>query len=392
MLTGRRRTNTEPRPIPLGLLGALVLVVLGELHVDRHTLDYRSQTHWSCRMAASEAEAGATDSQLLCFGDSLLKLGIAPTVIEAATGMHGYNFAISGGQAPGSYFLLKRTLESGAQPKAILVDFFPSLLAIRPSFNEENWPMLANLAESVEYACIAGTATTFARLAARLTFPSIRNRKAVRSALVSALTGGGESARPEIEKLIATWTRDRGGEFVPCRPGVAENLDVWTRGYFPAFECSSGNRRYVAMLLDLAASRQIPVFWLLPPYQPALQVRVEQSGFDAQHERFVRRLQKEHPNLIVLDARHAGYTPEVFFDLHHLGREGATALSADVGARIARHLRELEQQQDQNNRWASLPPFHPRPDLVPPDPDRGPPRLLAGKPDQDLAATPTRVR
>jgi len=59
---------------------------------------------------------------VLCFGDSQMKFGIAPHVVAARTGRPAYNLAIVGGQPPASYFLLRRALEAGARPSAVLFD------------------------------------------------------------------------------------------------------------------------------------------------------------------------------------------------------------------------------------------------------------------------------
>ncbi len=353
--------GSPTRWVPLGLLGALVLIALVERHVDQHPLDYLGGSHWSYKVASRVAEAGSEGDQVLCFGDSLLRLGLAPTALEAESGLRGYNFAQSGGQAPGSYFLLRRALNSGAKPSAIVVDFFPRLLAENPSFNNDNWPFLADLRDSFGLALLARKPEMFARLATRLALPSARSRISLRANVRLALQPGPVSIKHEILKSIHNWKVNRGAEITASRPGLVEDVDAWERGYFSGFHCSRINRAYVEKFLDLAASHQIPVFWLLPPYQPALQGRCERSGFDAEHEAFVRGFLPRYPGLFVLDARRSGYQPEVFYDLHHLGREGASVLSADVGEAIRRWRGESSSQ----NQWVALPGYHPRPDATP---------------------------
>ena len=75
-------------------------------------------------------------------GDSLAKLGVAPSLVEARSGRSVYNLAVCAGQAPSSYFLLRRVLDSGARPTAILVDFFPRLLQVPPQ-HTPLWPALS---------------------------------------------------------------------------------------------------------------------------------------------------------------------------------------------------------------------------------------------------------
>ncbi|SIO67470.1 hypothetical protein SAMN05444166_8370 [Singulisphaera sp. GP187] len=113
------------------------------------------------------------------------------------------------------------------------------------------------------------------------------------------------------------------------------------------------NDGYIRRILTLAAARKIRVFWLLPPIQPALQQRCEQSGFDARHQKFVRGFQAEFSNVTVLDGRHANYDPQVFFDPHHLARDGAAVLSYDV----AMMLRRAINADHALSRWVNLPAY-----------------------------------
>lgn len=351
-----------PRHAPLGLLGALALVLAFEFHVERHAIDYQGGGHWSYRIAAGKARSEARrQDQVLFFGDSLMRLGIVPTVVEAEAGLRGYNFAQTGGQAPGSYFLLRQALDHGARPRAIVVDYFPKLLGEDPRFNEENYPFLASLGDALGYAAVRRDPVEFGRFAVRALLPSARSHDSLRVALMGALVPGPVSIKHEIRKAIRNWKLNRGAEVTPCRPGVVENLDTWVAGYFPRFQVDPTNRAYLEGLVDLAAQRGIPVFWLLPPYQPQLQERCERSGFDQEHEAFIRSMLARHPNLRVLDGRRTGYPPEVFFDLHHLGREGAAVLSLDVGRALTAALAGPAAAE----RWQTLPPFRMRLSPIP---------------------------
>ena len=346
---------------PVGLIGALALIVGFECHIERNAIDYQGGNHWSYKVSTAVAASGAKGARVLCFGDSLLRLGVAPSVIEAETGLSGYNFAQTGGQAPGSYFLLKKALKSGVRPSAIVVDFFPRLLAEDPGFNNDNWPFVADLSDAFGFASIKHNPSTFAWIAVRLVLPSARSRHSFRTNVLLKLHPQLVSIPHEIMKSIRNWKINQGAEIVLSRPGLVENLDLWEQGYFSKFRCSRINRFYVDRFLKLASDHQIPVFWLLPPYQEALQERCDRSGFDSRHMAFVRDFQESYPNLRVLDARRSGYPSEVFHDLHHLGREGASVLSSDIGREIRRHLAG----NGPRNRWISLEQFRPRPEAAP---------------------------
>jgi hypothetical protein len=120
---------------------------------------------------------------------------------------------------------------------------------------------------------------------------------------------------------------------------------------------------YVRRFLDLAAARGIPVFWLLPPTSPAYQARAERNGRDARYAAFVREMQAGYPNVVVVDGRRAGYRREMFADLTHLNRDGASTFSDAVASLIAPHLaRSNGPTPAPVPRWLALPPCRVRPD------------------------------
>ena len=121
-----------------------------------------------------------------------------------------------------------------------------------------------------------------------------------------------------------------------------------------AFRRHRVNAEYIHRLLDLAAERGVPVYWLLPPLAPQLQARREQTGAEADFVRFVRSFQTPTANLTVLDARHAGYDHTLFVDPTHLDGQGAYTLSRDV-ADILRHDRAGRGMGTQ--RWVDLPAY-----------------------------------
>ena len=341
--------------IPAGILGAVVLIALAEFAVARSKVGTFGGSQWSYEVARETAESGDRDFDVLCFGDSLLKQGLAPPVLETAAGIRAYNFAIAGGQAPGEYFLLRKALASGIKPRAIVVEFFPKLMATEPEFNVENWPFVASPAECFELARLARSPGFLADLALRELLPSVRCRNSIRANVLAALNGSFPMFAHEVRSARRNWAINRGAEIVASRPGRVDNLDLWMQGYFPKFSCAKANRTYIKRLLDLAGRHEIPVFWVLPPYQPALQARCEQSGFDAAHVDFIRTLQARYPGLYVVDGRHAGYDPSVFTDLHHLGREGAAIFSGELAGVLRRH----RDDPSRTPRWVEMPGYRP---------------------------------
>ena len=95
----------------------------------------------------------------------------------------------------------------------------------------------------------------------------------------------------------------------------------------PAWWPHPANAKYVHRLLDLAASRGIRVYWLLPPVEPPLRRLCEAGGQESAHLEFVRRATAGRSNVVVIDARSSADALPVFRDGVHLVRRGAAALS-----------------------------------------------------------------
>jgi hypothetical protein len=118
----------------------------------------------------------------------------------------------------------------------------------------------------------------------------------------------------------------------------------------------------------LAEMHGVPVFWVIAPIIPEGQARRDALGFDAQHTRNLRAVMGRMPNVVVLDARHAGYPASAFFDSCHLNAQGARRLSAEIAEVIGDHLvRNHATPITRAERWVELRPF-----------DVNPPRIARG--------------
>jgi hypothetical protein len=103
--TGDHKTPTGLRRLPLGLVAMLVTVVAIEKYEVRRgcalsgcLASARETTAKELkREYASVARGQAREPEILCFGDSLIKLGVFPKVIERVSGRPAYNLAIASG-------------------------------------------------------------------------------------------------------------------------------------------------------------------------------------------------------------------------------------------------------------------------------------------------------
>lgn len=339
------------RSIPWGLVGMLGLLVLVESALERHHLDFTRFYIHDWRVNGRAARQFGPGCRTLCFGDSLVKFGLAPEVLERRLGGRAYNLAVCDGQAASSYFLLRRALEAGARPEAVIVDFVPHLLAPDPRHNLRQWPELLDVPEAVDLIVSTRHAGFGAALTLGSLLASVKDRHEIRAWVKAALQGRSASHRSEVAGYVDRWTRDRGALLCADRRSYDGSIDAANRGYFPArWACHLTNERYIGRFLDLARSRGIRVYWLLPPVAPEFQARREELGLEASYSRFARTMADRHRNLCVLDARHAGFDHSVFIDPLHLSRQGAVALSEQVAALVAR----LGADPAGGPRWAML--------------------------------------
>jgi hypothetical protein len=284
-------------------------------------------------------------------------MGLLPLVVEGETSRRAYNLGICAAQAPVPYFLLRRVLEAGGKPSAVVVDYKPNLLVGGPRDFARNWAELLTPREAIELAWSARDATFLATIALSGLLPTVRARHDLRANIRVALEGGSDSRREGNLQYRRNWEINRGAQ-VSARSGfggqiTAEDDKIYLSNIF---WCDKVNRLYIRKFLALAASRDIPVYWLLPPISPTMQARREATGVDQSYARFVRSYVDAFPNLTVLDGRHSGYINAVFNDAVHLDGRGASLLSADVAALLARGARSPS-----DGRWVGLPAFRDRP-------------------------------
>jgi hypothetical protein len=343
--------------VPRGLIGMLALVAAIEGSLARHAMDFtRFYIHdWEAGGRASRRDAKGCG--VLCLGDSLVKFGVAPALLEGRLGTKAYNLAVCSGQAPSSYFLLRRALAAGARPTALVVDFVPYLLAAEPRHNLRQWPELFSLPEAIDLGWTTRNARFVAELALGMLLPSVKDRAEIRGAVAAALRGESASRRGEVKACRRHWRLNRGAVSAHERPGYRGEVDTADAGYFPrSWKCHPANEAYVRRLLDLASAHGIRVFWLLPPVAPQFQARCDEIGLEAGHERFVRDLRARYPGLTVVDGRRSGYGVAQFIDPLHLNRRGAACLSDDLAAILGDAPRD-----GATDRWITLPDYRDRP-------------------------------
>ncbi len=341
---------------PAGLLGMLALVACVEVLIGHPDRFVGLSDQWYWRLARRDAER-MRGRDVLVFGDSLLKLGVAPGVIQQSTGRSGYNLAIGGGQAPATYFMLRRALQHDAKPSAILVDFFPRLMQLDGDHNAENWSQLLSAGECLELAWNARRADWAGLFLVQKLFPSVAHRNGIRTNLKMALLDLSEPkhASRELRRIFRLHAGVQG--LLPGAGDFHTPVSGWVERFFSRLEFDPVNALYARKTLELAAAHGLRVYWLVPPMMGELERELKRSGFDDHYTTFLRRQVERSPNVVVVDGRGAGYDPAVFYDRHHLSVRGTGAYSLALGEVLKQPV-----SADPATRWIRLPPYQPSPE------------------------------
>jgi len=339
---------------PWGLIGMLVLVAAVETRLSGHDLDFTAPWHWDWRTANHQVRRKLSDRQVLLFGDSLMKFGVMPRVVRERSGKATYNLALHTGQTSSSYFMLRRALEAGSRPSAVVLDLTPHMFRHKPEENARLWPELLGLGECLDLARTMRDPGFFAATTLARALPSYKERHEIRAGLMAALRGQAASRRGEIPIYRRNWKVNDGGQLNADGPAPAIDPVHWERTLYRHWRPDPVNLAYLDRFLDLARSAGVPAYWLLPPIHPEVQSRTDASGFDADYSRFARALQARFAStVVVVDARHSGFAADQFMDGVHLNRRGALRLSAALGEL-------LRDPQSGAGRWVALDPSRAR--------------------------------
>jgi hypothetical protein len=310
----------------------LITLVACEGFVAHHEATLSTGESAIAKRVGRAAREHVRGSEVLFFGDSLVKFGVIPRVFEERLGRQAYNLAIPGGQPVGDYFMLRRALHSGATPKAIVVDFKANCIATPPSVNLRQWTELLTLRECAELAYSERDASYFLSLVLGKALPSYKTRWQLRAFVLAALA---EQPLPTKAMAVTFWRNSNvnKGAIVASdgsKPPWPDEDNLAATYYPPAWDIHPTNAVYMRKFFALAAEHHIAVLWLLPPIRAEFQARREQRGCEEIYLRRAAEPLAQYPNLVLVDARHAHFPDTVFSDPSHLVRSGALALSAGL--------------------------------------------------------------
>jgi hypothetical protein len=368
-----RKTATPRGSTPWGLIAMVTLVLGIELLIVRrdeglrsvHASSWRATTKQLNRLYTGHAKStGKTKArahdpgpEILCFGDSLVKFGVYPQILEKQRGRTAYNLAITTGPTPASYFLFRRVLDRGGKPTVIIIDAAEGVLDAGPRSTKRVYPWadLLTLREAAEIAFTSCDADFFVRTTLGAALQSANARPEIRSNIITALQGLPSGLRLLNSRFLDNWARNQGAH-VNAKADYEEGLYPPSGENPGKWAPDAVNVCYLERLFELAKRNDVAVFWLLPPYHPFTQAHSRFRGEERRFARFVKELQSRHPEVVVVDGRYSGYDRTRFVDEAHLDGEGGTSVTVALAELIDAYLAEPARFP----KWCKLPDFEAR--------------------------------
>ena len=337
---------------PWGLAGMLAIVLVVEASVGGRDPAFTAHAIDIWTDAREQAESPeARSSALLCFGDSQIQQGLLAPIVGERLGAPVYNLAVPAGQPAAAYSLLRRALGAGARPRAVAVGFFPGMLATDMSISVRTWPEVLGPSEALDLAFSGRAPGLAATTLLGLGFPSYKARAEVRGSIAAALRGMADGPREEVAARRRTRHANRGSLALGTNPHFTDDPEPpgAPTPPGPGWRPTPANERYLRRFLGLAAMRGLAVYWVEAPLSPMERALRERKGIADGFGRFLRRLQGDFPNLVVIASQSIGFDRTNFGDAYHLNGPSAAVLSRSVGDAIAAG-------QPGESRWVNLAP------------------------------------
>ncbi len=353
---GASKERKRPGFLGSSFLAAVAVFVASQFplrHFESELLSLESTNyHFVCRSVLTDG-VGAS---IVCLGDSLLKQGIAPIVLERYLHERVINLAVIGSRPMATYCIFKRILREGGQPKLVLVDFEPCILYSEPNTAAHESAEFYDAEDFLDVALTVGDGCYASSLLMSILLPSYRLKHAISDLAIALVRTGSWPDRSLVRKYSRNWRINKGQSLEPAQNGplpddsmqASRIVGEW-RKVFQEYSLKNFNQVNLAFMckfFELANRNSIKVFWLITPMHPRAQKEMEATGFETAYINLVRRMQSQFPNLIVIDGRHANYDGHLFIDSEHFHRHGATIYSKSV-AEILR--------LPASTRWIELP-------------------------------------
>jgi hypothetical protein len=330
------RRNATTGALPIGLVGALLAAAAFELWLSTRRHEFTPMLPAAFHYAYDRA-GQVQGHKVLLFGDSQVKHGIDPRAISQTHGPT-FNLACNGARPIVSWALLKRALDAGARPDAVVVDFQTTLLQQDPTNDVAGLAEVLSVPDAWRLAHRARQPVLFAQLMAHR-LPSLSGRDRLRGAACDLLSG--RRLVPEGKGCLAAYqawdAQDGANLWEQPHPRLEDGrfFDEAQAEFFGEWFCHPLNAVYVNDFLRLAESRGIPVYWVAFPTRQRLREWSDRLGNTGKLTTMLRSAAARYPNLTVVDARDIGYADDLFMDGGHLLRPGSERLSRRLADLIA---------------------------------------------------------
>lgn len=296
---------------------AIVLFAVLVIGIET-TLAFVGKTDWKLAFKGNVVlPTKSPDLQVM--GDSVAKGAIIPQQLTEALPGHPYvyNTAIAGSGPEFSYFVLKREIDAGKTPKAILYAPSPHTFAngrvalLAGAFC--TWPEIAELAKQGMAPCemVYGC---FCKLSWTLRY---------REQLADRLRG----RAPETEGPQAAVEKVAG---VTHRHYSPEHLRTSHKQPFGVFHL---NEVFFDKFMDMAQQNNIKVYWATPPVLPVVYENRKQYNFDQAYFQFLDEVCAKY-HVQTLQKEFLIYPDDQFKDYDHLDSVGAARFTQLLGEKM----------------------------------------------------------
>lgn len=257
---------------------------------------------------------------LLIMGDSVAQGGIIATQLETylPPGQFVYNMATPSAGPEFPYFQLKRTIDAGTPPKAIILAPSPhTFMSMRVPLLVGAYCTWSEIAQ-VTSSGLESLETLYGVLC-RFSY-TLRNREQIFSFLK---TGHFIEANEGtvVVKALAAKNPNR------VRHWTLDELDA---RYKQPFSVQEFNHYYLNQFLNLASAHQIPVYWVTLPEMPVVEQCRQQYDFNTGYYRFIDELEKKQ-QIHFLQRDFLVWSETNFIDQTHLSPDAAEKFTRIIG-------------------------------------------------------------
>jgi hypothetical protein len=331
-----------------------------ESSLARHIQEFTVGEGLNWAFARKAALSKVRDCEIFSLGSSTSKFGVVSSVMEDLTGHRTFNLAMCSSDMAGNYFTLRRAIEAGARPKAVLIDCYISQDITsdtkRRYLNIRSWPEFLGLREAADIAWSSRDVNFLTTVALSWFCPSYKARFEVRNNVLAAVRGEVDNTAECSRFYRRNWGVNRGSQVMQRNPEfearhVGEVAKLHVRTESPDLDMRGiPAGPYARRFLDLAASNNIRVFYLMLPLTPLKLDERVQCGEDLKDVKRARYLQSLNRDLVVIDGRNAHYPPQAFWDDVHMNGEGARVFTAEAASIVNQYLSGTAPR----DRWVAL--------------------------------------